>query len=243
MKQAFEKFRRVHFDVITLFPEIIESYCTLSVVGRARREKFIAVAAHNLRRYGKGTHQQVDDKPYGGGAGMVLQAPPLIKAVQHIRPHTRRERICTILFSAKGKPFNQRMAYQFSKKYDRFIMICGRYEGIDERVRIILKAKEISVGPYVLTDGEIPALTVISAVTRLLPGVITFESLEEESFYRHLIHEHAQEELLEYPHYTRPEVITYKRKKYHVPKVLLSGNHAEVKKWREKHSKLRNSQS
>ncbi|MFA4872783.1 MAG: tRNA (guanosine(37)-N1)-methyltransferase TrmD [Patescibacteria group bacterium] len=225
----------MHFDVITLFPEIITSYCAVSIVGRAQRDRIIAVHAHNLRAYGIGKHQQVDDKPYGGGAGMVLQAGPLVKVVGKIPQRTARKRVKIILFSAKGKPFNQRMAFHLSKKYDQLVMVCGRYEGIDERVRAILKAEEISIGPYVLTDGEIPALTVISAVTRLLPGAITLESLGEESFSRHLIHNTEQKESFEYPHYTRPEVLVYKGKNYRVPKVLLSGDHAAVKKWREKH--------
>lgn len=233
----------MRFDVITLFPEIIKSYCAVSIVGRAQRDRIIAVHAHNLRAYGTGKHLQVDDKPYGGGAGMVLKAGPLVKAVGKIQQRAMRKRAKIIIFSAKGKPFSQRMAYSLSKKYGQLVMVCGRYEGIDERVKTILKAEEISIGPYVLTDGEIPALTVISAVTRLLPGAITLESLGEESFDHHLKNDTEQKETLEYPHYTRPEVILYKGKRYRVPKVLLSGNHAAVNAWRAQHSILRNSKS
>ena len=224
----------MRFDIITLFPEIITSYCAASIVGRAQRDRIISVYTHALRAYGSGKHQQVDDKPYGGGAGMVLQAGPLVKAVGRIPQRAAGKKTKIILFSAKGKPFNQRMAFRLSKRYHQLVMVCGRYEGIDERVQTILKAEEISIGPYVLTDGEIPALAVISAVTRLLPGAITFESLGEESFYRHLTHATEQKESLEYPHYTRPEVFVYKGKNYRVPKVLLSGDHAAVKEWREK---------
>jgi tRNA (guanine37-N1)-methyltransferase len=229
----------MRFDVITLFPEIIESYCRASIVGRAQRDKIVSVHAHNLRAYGEGRHRQVDGKPYGGGAGMVFKVGPLIGAVTAALKRAPRKKTKIILFSAKGKPLDQRMALRLAQSYERIVMICGRYEGIDERVKSIVKAEEISLGPYVLTDGEIPALAVISSVTRLLPGAITLESLEEESFHGHSTPRTEQKETLEYPHYTRPEVFAYKGKKFRVPKVLLSGNHAEVAKWREKHSIVR----
>jgi len=224
----------MRFDVITLFPEIIESYCAASIVGRAQHEKIIAVKAHNLRVYGEGRHQQVDDKPYGGGAGMILKAGPIITCVDTILKRGERAITKTILFSAKGKPFTHRLAVRLSKHYQRLILICGRYEGIDERVKAIMKAEEVSLGPYVLTDGDIPALAVISAVTRLLPGVITLASLVEESFSSHQ-RKKGRNATLEYPHYTRPEALTYKGRNYRVPKVLLSGNHRAIEGWRETH--------
>ncbi len=252
----------MRFDIITIFPNIFNSYFNESILRRAQEKKIVQIKIHNLRDFTKDKHKKVafrqaqgnfeprrkvDDKPYGGGAGMVLMAEPIIRAVQSIkstptpegsglRPKRRRnKKQKIILFSAKGKQFNQKMAYDLSHKFNNIILISGRYEGIDERVKKILKAEEISIGPYVLTDGDAAAMVVVSAIIRLIPGVINWESLEEESYFNFLIKkEKAAEEgkALEYPHYTRPEVFVLKGKKYSVPKVLLSGNHQKIEKWR-----------
>ena len=171
---------------------------------------------------------------------MVLMAEPILKVVEKLRREEmkKREKSKIVILSAKGRQFNQRMAYQWAKRYNRLILISGRYEGIDERVRQILKAEEISIGPYVLTDGDVAAMAVISAVARLVPGVIKLKSLAEESHWN-LIQKreirNTTERGLEYPHYTRPEVLAYHGRKYRVPAVLLSGNHQRIAAWRGVH--------
>ncbi len=191
-----------------------------------------------MRDFTPDKHRTVDGKPYGGGAGMVLMAEPLVKAADSLKKSEKNKKTKIAVFSAKGKPFNQKIAYDWAKKYDRIILIAGRYEGIDERVKNILKADEISIGPYVLTDGDVASMVVISAVSRLIPGVIRLESLEEESHWNLLLKKEKripEGKGLEYPHYTRPEIIKYKNKKYAVPEVLLSGNHKKIAEWREKY--------
>ncbi len=234
------------FEIITIFPKIFDSYFNESILGRAQKNKLIEIKTHNLRDYTEDKHKKVDDTPYGGGAGMVLMADPIIKAVDGI---AKSKKTKIVLFSAKGKQFNQKIAYDWSKKFDQIILIAGRYEGIDERVVKVLKAdlsasaEEISVGPYVLTDGEIPAMAVVSAVSRLIPGVIKLNSLAEESHWSGLLKREkggkGEEKggQLEYPHYTRPEVLEYKGKKYRVPKVLLSGDHKKIEEWRKERVK------
>jgi tRNA (guanine37-N1)-methyltransferase len=222
------------FDIITIFPQIFNSYLSESILARAQKDSLIEVNAHDLRNYASDKHNTVDDTPYGGGAGMVLMAEPILKAVESIKPKKKSK---IIVFSAKGRQFNQKMAYEWSKNLDQLILISGRYEGIDERVVKALDAEEISIGPYVLTDGEVPAMAIISSVSRLIPGVIQLESLEEESHWDTLVKEEKDAGKLEYPHYTKPETIEYKDKSYKVPDILLSGNHAEVEKWRKNHRK------
>jgi len=269
----------INFDIITIFPKIFDSYLNESIIKRAQKNRKIKINIINLRDFalrpfdktqGKQAQgkqlayqrQTIDDKPYGGGAGMVLMAEPVIKAVNSILPHLNPplnkgrkkegfKKTKIVIFSAKGKQFNQKIAYDWAKKYNRIIFISGRYEGIDERVKTILKADEISIGPYVLTDGDVAAMVVISAVSRLVPGVIKLESLEEESHWNLLLKKERkipEGKGLEYPHYTRPEVIEYRNpafakgsggrsKKYSVPKVLLSGNHKKIEEWRKQHQK------
>lgn len=228
------------FDIITIFPDIFNSYFNESIIKRARKSGKIKINIINLRDFATGKHRTVDEKPYGGGAGMVLLAEPLIKAVDYLKKSGKNKKIIIVILSAKGKQFNQKTAYDWAKKYDEIIFVSGRYEGIDERVKTILKAKEISIGPYVLTDGDAAAMVVISAVSRLIPGVIRIESLEEESHWNLLLKkekEIQQGKGLEYPHYTRPEIIKYRNKKYAVPKILLSGNHKKIENWRKQHQK------
>ncbi|MGC9610874.1 MAG: tRNA (guanosine(37)-N1)-methyltransferase TrmD [Minisyncoccia bacterium] len=226
------------FHIITLFPEAIGEYLHSSILGRAEKNKIIKFNLVNLRKFGVGKHKKVDDRPYGGGAGMVMMAEPILEAVDSIKRKIKKGgKTAVVVFSAKGKQFNQKVAYDWAKKFDDIIFIAGRYEGIDERVVKALKAKELSIGHYVLTDGDVASMVVISAVARLVPGVIKLESLEEESHWNLLLKKEKdvpEGDGLEYPHFTRPEVLSYHGKKHKVPKVLLSGNHKEIEKWRKK---------
>ena len=220
----------MRIDIITITPEAFDSYLNTSILARAQARGIIDINIHNPRDLTTDPHHTVDDRPYGGGAGMVLMAEPILQAFQNILKNSRRiKKRKVVILSAKGKQFNQKMAHDWSRRHKQIIFISGRYEGIDERVRLILKAEEVSIGPYVLTDGDVAAMVAISAVTRLLPGAIKFESLQEESFLGDLS---VDGKLVEYPHYTRPEVLIWKGKKYRVPKVLLSGNHAKIKHFR-----------
>lgn len=247
---------KIQFDILTIFPKIFDSYFSESIIKRAQEKKLVKIKAHDIRKFSKDKHRKVDDKPFGGGAGMVMNAEPILRAVEKVkgksnpsarsinsaqagsgRRKLRKQKV--VIMSAKGKRFNQKMAYDFAKKYDQIIFISGRYEGIDERVKAILKAEEISIGPYVLTDGDVAAMTIVSAVTRLIPGVINWDSLKDESDFNLLIKDESnkKDKGFEYPHYTRPEVLEWKGKKYRVPKVLLSGNHKEIERWRQEHSR------
>jgi tRNA (guanine37-N1)-methyltransferase len=229
------------FHIITLFPEVCKTYTDSSILGRAQktekgkgakhRGKKIEVKYYNPRDYTKDKHKKVDDRPYGGGPGMVMYAEPILraweKAVGRIvkkKIENRKNRVKTIILSPRGKAFSTKMEKELAKKYDHLVLISGRYEGIDARVKKILKAEEISVGDYVLTGGELPALTIVDSVARQVPGVLgTFESLEEERV--------SSGEM-----YTRPEVLVHKAKKHRVPKVFLSGNHADIEEYRRNHS-------
>lgn len=214
------------FVILTLFPEAFESYLNVSLLARAQAHELIDVQIYNLRDWGDGVHKSVDDRPYGGGAGMVLRVDVIDKALKSLKLKKGKKGQAIILMTPQGKPFTQVQARELSKKYKTVVMLCGRYEGFDERVRDFVDM-EISLGDFVLTGGEIPALAVLDSVARLIPGVVgKEESLSEESF---------SENMLEYPQYTRPEV--YKKKR--VPKILLSGDHGKVKEWREEEAKKR----
>ena len=236
---------KVRFDIITIFPKIFDSYFGESIIKRAVAKKKAEIKIHSLRDFSPDKkHHKVDDRPFGGGAGMVLMAEPILQAVARIskKQDTKTK---VIIFSAKGKQFNQKIACDWSRKYNNFVFVTGRYEGIDERVTEILsakggsafggKAEEISIGQYITTDGDVAAMVVVSALTRLIPNVINFSSLEDESFIRTQIKKRD----LEYPHYTRPEILVWKGKKYRVPPVLLTGNHKKVEGWRDKKRKAR----
>lgn len=237
----------MRFDIITIFPKIFDSYFNESIIKRAQKKEKVKIKIWNLRDFSRDKHKRVDDRPFGGGAGMVIQAEPLLRAVSTIKIKNKsanwRTKIKIIVLSAKGKQFNQKMAYDWSRKYKNFIFVTGRYEGIDERVTKILKAKEISIGHYITTDGDVAAMVVVSALTRLIPNVINWSSLKDESFLRKVIKEEVKSSAsrrtgeLEYPHYTRPEALKWKGKKYKVPKILLSGNHKKINEWREIHRK------
>jgi len=226
---------RIRFDIITIFPKIFDSYFSESIIKRAIQKKKVWIKIWNLRDFTKDKHKKVDDKPYGGGAGMVLQAEPILRAVRSLGNRTSK----LVVLSAKGKQFTQKMAYDWSKKYRHFVFISGRYEGIDERVRKILRAEEISIGPYITTDGDVAAMALVSSLVRLIPDVINWSSLEDESFLRKAISREAKAGELEYPHYTRPEILKWRNKKYAVPKVLLSGDHEKIAKWRQKQRKIK----
>lgn len=244
----------MRFHLLTLFPKIFDSYINESILKRAQEKKLVVIKTHDIRRYTTDKHRTADDKPYGGGAGMVMKAEPILRAVKRVNPKSQIPKSKIIILSAKGKQFTQKMAYDWSKKYDQLVFISGRYEGIDERVKTILRAEEISIGPYVTTDGDVAAMVIISAVARLLPSVIRLESLAEESHQDKLLKEEARSQKLaarskpttyqlqpttslEYPHFTRPEVIVWQGKKYRVPKVLLSGDHKKIAVWRAKQRK------
>ncbi|OIP79554.1 MAG: tRNA (guanosine(37)-N1)-methyltransferase TrmD [Parcubacteria group bacterium CG08_land_8_20_14_0_20_48_21] len=219
-----------HFTILTLFPDSLTSYFATSIIKRAQEKKHIRIRMIDLRRWGMGRYKHADDKPYGGGVGMVLMIEPLYKALHAIcnRRIKRTQRV--ILLSAKGKHFTQVDARRLTN-YDELICICGRYEGVDERITKFID-EEISIGDYVLTGGELGAAVITDAVARLLPGVLGKDaSSKDESF--------AKIGEVEYPHYTRPEVfITREGKKLHVPKILLSGDHKKIAAWREKKKKF-----
>lgn len=218
----------MRFDIITIFPDFFNSFTSEALIARAIKKKVIKITAHNLRKWTKDNHQTVDGRPYGGGAGMVMMAEPIMKAVKKLKAQNSKRRTKIILFSAKGKKFDQATAKKWSK-LDQLILICGRYEGIDDRVAEHIADEEISIGNYVLFGGEVPAMVVMEAVTRLLPGAVgKKESVLNESF---------ADGLLEHPHYTRPEAIKIGGKVRRVPKVLLSGNHAKIREWRRANSK------
>lgn len=225
------------FHIITIFPDIFKSYFSESILKRAQKDRLVDIKIHNLRDYTKDKHKKVDDTPYGGGAGMVMQVQPIFNCVNFIKSeikNTKSEtnsklqnnkfKARTILFSAKGKKYAQADAQRLAK-YENLIFICGRYEGVDERVAKHIADEEISIGDYVLTGGEIPAMILVDSISRLIPGVLgNPESLKEESF-------NTKE--TEYAQYTKPEDFNG----WKVPKVLLSGNHKKIAEWRKKNNK------
>lgn len=205
------------FDVLTLFPEIIQSYCDVSIMKRAKEGGVFSVNAVNPRDFTLDKHKKVDDTPYGGGAGMVLAPQPYVDAYDSIE---KLENSITVMLSPQGEPLSEQLVLDLAK-YDQIIMLCGHYEGFDERIREIIKPKEISIGDFVLTGGELPSLCLIDAVSRKLNGTLgKIESAEEDSF---------SNGLLEYPQYTKPrEYMGYK-----VPEVLLNGNHKLIEEFRQ----------
>ena len=239
------------FNIITIFPKIFDSYFDESILARARKKGLVEINIHNLRDYTDDKRRTVDDTPYGGGVGMVLKVEPIYKALKKIvgknklkyfkkkiknqesrikKNLDKSNKTKVILLSAKGKRFDQAMARRFSK-LDKVVLICGRYEGIDERVMKNLADEEISVGDYVLTGGEIPAMIIVDSVSRLIEGVVgNKESIKDESF--------SKKGYLEYSHYTRPEVFSPDKKtNWKVPAVLLSGNHKKIEEWKKKYAK------
>lgn len=237
----------MNFHIITLFPEMFDSYLNESILGRAIKEKKIKVKFINPRKFVTGKYKkvwpdgnisaQVDDKPYAGGPGMVMRAEPVIKAVEsalikinnyelritnsNTKKQTPKSKVLIINFIPSAEKFETKMAKNFAQKYTDIILICGRYEGIDARVDKILKTRKISIGDYVLTGGEIPAMILIDSISRQIKGVLgNFDSREEERI--------SSSEV-----YTRPEILIHNKKKYKVPRVLLSGNHKDIEDWKK----------
>jgi tRNA (guanine37-N1)-methyltransferase len=227
----------MRFHVLTIFPDIFDSYIHESLFKRAQKKKIVAVRAYNLRDFTKDKHRKVDDRPFGGGPGMVLQIQPVSDAVKFIKSKIKnKKKTRTILFSVRGKKLNAKTAKRLSK-YDNLILICGRYEGVDERVAKYVADEEISIGDYILSGGELPALVLMESVSRFLPGFLgKEESLEEING--------------SFPTYTRPEIfysplLSFPRRRksirqkqsWSVPKVLLSGDHKKIAEWRKAQSK------
>lgn len=209
----------MRFDIITIFPEIFIEVFDFGIVRRAVEADLIEIHVHDLRDYTQDRHRQVDDRPFGGGAGMVMKPEPLFRAVEALTDG--ESGVSVALLSPQGRLFSQQVAAEYAQT-SRLVLICGRYEGVDERVVEHLITDEVSIGDYVLSGGEIPAMVVIDAVARLIPGALGCEqSAERESFV---------DGLLDYPHYTRPA--DYRELK--APEVLLSGNHAEIERWRKR---------
>jgi len=213
----------LRFDIITIFPKIFDSYLKESLLKKAQDKGKVKIGVHNLRDYTKDVHKTVDDRPYGGGLGMVFKVEPVYKAVKKLK---KKKKAKVILFTPRGKKFDQKTAYLLSK-LDQVIMICGRYEGVDERVAKEIADMELSIGDYDLMGGELPAQVVVETVTRLIPGVLGKPQFLKERIAK-------DKGFIEFPQYTRPEVFN----KWKVPKVLISGNHKEIEEWRKKHGKV-----
>jgi len=217
------------FHIVTLFSESFSSYLNESILARAEKNKLIDFKFYNPRDFVKPTKTQsknkkpylrIDDKPFGGGPGMIIQAEPILKTLTFIKSKIKSKKIKIIHLSPSGKKFTNNYAAQTAKKFDYVIIICGRYEGIDSRVKKIFKGDELSVGDYVLTGGELPALIIIDAISRQVKGVLGNNKSVEEN-------RNSSPEF-----YTRPEILTFKGKKYKVPAVLVSGNHAKIEAWK-----------
>jgi tRNA (guanine37-N1)-methyltransferase len=211
-------------DILTIFPGMVAGPITESIIGKAIDRKLIDIRVINIRDYAADPHRTTDDRPFGGGSGMVMKPEPLVAAIGDVRENDPAAKV--ILLSPQGKLFDQDIAFELSR-LNHICLVCGRYEGVDERIRNHYVDDEISIGDYVLTGGELPALVIVDAVARLLPGVLgSNESLNEESFIAGL---------LEYPHYTRPEIFGDHR----VPDILLSGNHGAIRRWRRQQALIR----
>ena len=234
----------MRFDIITIFPDLFKNFSNESLLARAQKKRLLSIKAHNLRKWTSDKHKTVDDRPYSGGAGMILKIEPIFKSALSIKNQVLRKNKKTktrvILLAANGKTFTQKDAKRLAK-YDQLTFVCGRYEGVDERVAKYIADEEVSIGNYVLFGGEIPAMVIIEAVSRLIAGVVAKEeSIKNESF------SDKEARVKEYPQYTRPEVfvpktsskykvLSIKEKKWRVPKVLLSGDHKKIECWRREH--------
>ena len=222
----------LRFDILTIFPGMFSCYLDESMMKRAKARKLIDIRVHDLRAWATSKHRQVDDRLLGGGPGMLLKVEPIYRALRELKAlkAAAKRRPYVVLLSPRGTRFTQRVAERLVKR-ERIVFLCGRYEGVDQRVTDHLVDEEISVGDYVLTGGELPAMTVLDAVSRLVPGVVGKEaSIVEES--------HSSEGFIEHPQYTRPERFSPKKGvHWDVPEVLLSGDHKKIAEWRSKHAK------
>jgi len=228
---------KMRIDVLTIFEKAFESYLNLSILKRAQKKGLVKIKIHNLRKWTKDKHQSIDDKPYGGGAGMVFLIEPIYKAVKEVSLKKKGIKKRIILFSLRGKKLIQKDLERL-KNYNQLILICPHYEGVDERVAKYIADEVISIGDYILTGAELPAMVLIDGVVRLIKGVINEESLKEESF-KIKPNKNDKNLYCEYPQYSKPQVFypDPKNKKiaWRVPKVLLSGNHKKIQEWRERH--------
>ncbi|HIC49571.1 MAG TPA: tRNA (guanosine(37)-N1)-methyltransferase TrmD [Dehalococcoidia bacterium] len=215
------------FHIFTLFPNMFSSPLDEGILARAIKDNLIQIFVHNIRDYTNNPHRTVDDYPFGGGPGMLMKPEPIFEAVENVAiEHSLDNRTPKILMTPQGRTFNHEIAQELSR-HKELVLICGRYEGVDDRVRQYLATDEISVGDYVLSGGELPAMTLVDAVSRLIPGTVgSKESIENDSFYNGK---------LQFPQFTRP--VTYRGME--VPKILLSGNHKDIQIWREEQSCLR----
>lgn len=219
----------MRFDILTIFPAMFDSYLNESILHRARTRRIADMRVHDIRKWAEGKHKKTDDRPYGGGPGMVMSAPPILKAIAALKLPRRGTTV--ILFSPAGKPLTNSYAERLIRRNRRIVLVCGRYEGIDARVKTAIRhmgfsVDEISIGPYVLTGGELPAMVLIDSVVRRLPDVIgKRESLEESRFG------------VGTPAYTKPETLVAGKKRYRVPSVLLSGDHKKIAAWRKRRAK------
>lgn len=215
----------MRFDILTIFPPVFDSYLKESIIKRAQEKKLIEIYIHDIRKFSKDKHKKTDDVPYGGGAGMVMTPQPLYDAITHVK---KKNKGPVIFLTPQGSTLTQSKVEKFSKKYKEVILICGRYEGIDQRIREMLVDQEISIGNYVLTGGELPAMVFLDSISRMIPNVLgKEESHLEDSFSKKL------DRKKEYPHYTRPK--NFKGKK--VPEVLMSGHHKKIETWKKKNLK------
>ncbi len=228
----------MQIDIITIFPKIFDSYLKESFIRKAAEKGLLEIKIHDLRKWAAGRHKAVDDRPFGGGLGMVIKIEPVYRAVREIlkKDGQKKRKKKIILFTPRGEKFDQKKAYSFSK-LDRLIMICGRYEGVDERAAKYIADIELSLGDFDLMGGEVPAMAVIEATARLIPGLIGKPALLKERITKN-------KGFIEYPQYTRPEIFSppelFKKnraKKWKVPPVLLSGHHSRIEEWREKEGK------
>ncbi len=229
----------IRFDIITIFPNIFDSYLKESLISRAQKKKLIKINVHNLRRWTTDNHQTVDDRPFGGGLGMVLKVEPIFKAVKKLKAKSYKLKTKVVLFTPRGQKFNQKMAHKLSKM-DQIIFICGRYEGVDQRVAEKIADMEISIGDYDLMGGELPAMVAIETISRLVPGVLGKEALLKERITK-------TGGFIEYAQYTRPEIFqvpgqsrgpNHRTKKWRVPKVLTQGDHKKIEEWKKAHGKV-----
>lgn len=223
----------IKFDVITIFPKIFSSYLGESLIARAQKKKLIKINIHNLRKFADDRRGTVDDRPFGGGLGMVLKIEPIHKAVRKVKSKIKNRKSKIILFTPRGKKFTQKVGHHLSKQ-DQIIFICGRYEGVDERVAKNIANMELSIGDYDLMGGELPAMIVIETISRLVPGVLGKEALLKERVTK-------SGGFIEYAQYTRPEVFSAKggpASGWKVPKVLLQGDHKKITAWKKSHGKV-----
>ncbi len=212
----------MHFHIVTLFPKSFVSYLGESILKRAIEDKKLKVSFYNPRDFADNKRDRIDRRPFGGGPGMVIQAEPVIKAIEKALTKSKKQKTKIIFLSPSGKQFTNEYATKVAKKYKDIIIVSGRYEGIDARVKKVFKMEDVSVGPFVLTGGELPAMIMIDVIARQVEGILgNFDSLEESRVSSPDV-------------YTRPEVFEYKGKKYRVPKILLSGHQAKIEEWKKK---------